>query len=189
MRSTVGDLAKRGLSSAKHSSLSRIRSALRCAIVAVVRRGRLRFFLVKRTGSGPVRPTLYGEVTPLGRNSHYAILTFSHVGNRGRFCQVEVPRVLQRKGLAEDMVHALMKVYPDSYFWNVNLNERSGPLFMKMSKLYPDQIAPIAAVAGDFFSVPEYGRVLPRDGDNEVAERCSRVIIVAGGPYRTTPSR
>ena len=185
MRTVPAQFVKRRFDAGRLNFLSHLRIVQRCALVVVCRSGRLRFFVVRKTGRGVFRPTLYGEVKPMSFGSRkQAFLSFSHVRNWGRFCQVEVPRVLQRRGLAEDMVHALMKVYPDSYFWNQNLNEASGPLFVKMSGLYPNQIAPVTLRPDGSFVLPSYGNVVGGTVNVPDSKRAAPSMILVGTEYR-----
>lgn len=62
---------------------------------------------------------------------------------KGRFQQIETVPDEQRKGWAADMVRALLTFFPTTYWNNENLNEESGPFFMKMQAQFPERIAVI----------------------------------------------
>lgn len=62
----------------------------------------------------------------------------------GRFQQIETVPDEQRKGWAADMVRALLTFFPTTYWNNENLNEESGPLFMKLQAEFPERIAAIS---------------------------------------------
>lgn len=134
------------------SRASKLRST---RIVGLWRKRRLRFFVVNKPAKAlslaiPGRPKLQprswptGVIRPLTPGLWSgARLQFSYTSWDARFSQIEVPKHARRRGWAEDMVRVLLKVYPETQWYNVALNEISGPLFLKMSEMYPDRIAAV----------------------------------------------
>lgn len=117
------------------------------------------------------RPQLHGTRTGiLGVGESSAYLDFTIIRNRiGKFQGIGVPDEYHRQGWATDMVRVLLAHYPDMPFYNSSLNEKSGPLFMKLRTEMPDRIAPIR---------------VHEDGGYEVGRLRSRHFMAAG--LRTT---
>ncbi|MGY4541173.1 hypothetical protein ACVWY0_001082 [Arthrobacter sp. UYNi723] len=85
----------------------------------------------------------------------YKILEADKPFQRGRFQQIETVPDEQRMGWASDMVRALLTFFPTTYWNNENLNEMSGPLFMKLQAEFPQRIAAITDKGDGTYRVAE----------------------------------
>lgn len=82
-----------------------------------------------------------------------------------KFQGIGVPDEFQRNGWASDMVRALLAHYPDVWFFNSSVNEKSGPLFIKLQGEFPERIAPLRQHADGGYEVLWWKRPATDQGD------------------------
>lgn len=130
-------------------------------------RVRHRFFTVSQPRKNR-HAHFYGEVKPLPRlhgpsmlGNHRltaeALLRFRlNRGRYGQFNGIEIPPRYQRRGWAHDMVAALLAAFPDSQWRNGLLNDKSGPLFIKLHDERPDRIVKITILGNGNYEVAQW---------------------------------
>lgn len=91
--------------------------------------------------------------TPTQTILKFTIYWASQERQKGQFREIEITPEERRRGWGSDMVRGLLTFFPTTYWHNQELNEQSGPLFIKMHAEYPDRIAAVTDTKKGLFLI------------------------------------